>query len=140
MVVRRNKGDDGENDESDEDKEQVGSGTGQSGEVIVADNVVEVASENRSGLGPSDQHASESVESDEWAKDGDCREKECADGVDVLEGIECNAAKFAGGVIAEAGRGPGVGTFVDAEREKKKHEFEDGNDECAGFQLKAPRG
>jgi hypothetical protein len=140
MAVRRCEGDDGEDEKGDEREEQVGDWASESGEVVVADNLVEVPGEDRGGFCPADEQTAEEVEADEGAKDDERGKKECADWVNVLNGVESDAAKFAGGVIAETGRGPGVGTFVDAEREKEKHEFEDGNDECAGFQLRAPRG
>ncbi len=61
-----------------------------------------------------------------------------SDGIDMVDGVEGDAALEAGGLVAEAGGHPGVGALVKTEREKEQDELEDGNNEGSGLQGSAP--
>jgi hypothetical protein len=138
VAVGRSDGNDSEDEKGNEGEEQVRGGPGEGGEIVVADNLIEVAGEDRSGLGPADQQAAEKGEADEGAEDDECGKKECADGVDVVNWVERHTAQLAGCVIAETGGRPRVSAFVDAEREKKQHELEDCNNDGARLQARTP--
>ena len=101
--------DDDEQDEGDGGREQIACGAGESDEDIVAAIVFEVAAGDRGGFGPADEEAAID-ERDERKEDG-------ADGVEVFDGIEGDAAEHTGGGIAEAPCGPGVGALMHAKRE-----------------------
>ncbi len=94
-------------DEGDGGGEQVAGWAGEGDEDVVAPIVFEVASGDRGGLGPTDKEVS--------IDQRDEREEDGADGVEVFEGIESDAAEHTGGGITEARGGPGVGALVHAE-------------------------
>lgn len=138
--VRRCEGDDSENEQGNQDEEQVGGGAGESGQVVVTADFFEVAGDDGSGFGPADQHAAEIVEADEGAEDYERGKDEGAEDIDVVDGVEGDAAHHAGGLVAQAGGGPGMGALVNAERKKEQDELKDGNDEGAGLQTNSPWG
>ena len=86
--------DDDEQDERDGGREQVAGGAGEGDEDVVAPVVLEVACGDGGGLGPADEEAA--------VDQRDEREEDRAEGVEVLEGIEGDAAEHQGGGVAEA--------------------------------------
>ena len=85
--------DDDEQDEGDGGGEQVAGGAGEGDEDVVAAVVFEVAGGDRGGLGPADEEAA--------VDQRDEREEDGAERVEVLEGIERDAAEHLGGGVAE---------------------------------------
>ena len=101
--------DDDEQDEGDGGREQVAGGAGEGDEDVVTAVVFEVAAGDGGGFGPADEEASVD-QRDEREEDGAYR-------IQVLEGVEGDAAEHHGGGIAEAHGGPGVGALMHAEGE-----------------------
>src|SRR5580698_1188294 len=94
------------------DEDEIGKGAGESSEVVVADNFLEVARDDGGGLGPADEHEWH-MEADERAEDDKSRKEQGSDGIDMVHGVEGDAALQAGGLVAEAGGHPGVGALVE---------------------------
>ena len=65
--------------------------------------------------------------------------QQSSDGIDVVDGVERDAALQAGRLVAEAGGHPGVGALVKTEREKEQDKLEYGNNECSGLQGNTPK-
>ena len=121
-----------------EDQDQVGGRAGQGGQVVVADDLAEVAGDDRGGLGPAYQEAAEEREADKRAEDDERGKEQGADGVHVVHGVEGDAALQAGGLVAEARGHPGMGALVNTERKQQQNEFKDGNEKGAGLQAESP--
>ena len=109
--------DDDEQDKCDGGREQVAGGTGEGDEDVVAFVVFEVAGRDGRGLCPADEEAS--------VDQRDEREEDGAEWIEMLEGIECDAAEHHGGGVAKAHSGPGVSTLMDAESEDENDDFEE---------------
>ena len=112
-------GHDRQDAEGDKDKHDVRDRSGQSGEVVVADDLAEVARNDRSGLGPANQEAAEEGEPDEGPEDDEPRKQQRSDGVHMEHGVERDAAFETGGLVAEARGHPCVSTLVKAERKQQ---------------------
>ena len=94
--------DDDEEDEGGEDGQcEIGRGAGEGDEVFVAADFGEVAADDGGWFGPSDQDSAEEGEADERSEDDDGGHDEGADDIDVIDGIEGDAALHARGLIAE---------------------------------------
>jgi len=118
--------DDEQKNKCQQSEDEIGDWSGEGDKVFVATNLVEVSRQDGRGFGPADESSAEHGESDEGAKDGDGRDEQAADDIDVIHGVEGDAAFIAGGVIAEARGHPGVGALVETEREDDDDEFKDG--------------
>ena len=101
--------DDDQQDERDGGGEQVAGWTGEGDEDVVAAVVLEVATGDGCGLGPTDEEAS--------VDQRDERKEHRADGIEVLQWVEGDATEHHGGGIAKAHGGPGVGALMHAEGE-----------------------
>ena len=113
--------DDDEQDEGDGGGEQVAGGAGEGDEDVVAAIVFEVAAGDGGGLGPTDEEVAVNQRY-EGNEDG-------ADEVEVFDRVESDAAEHAGGGIAEAPGGPGVGALMHAEGKDEDYNFEDDDDD-----------
>src|SRR5205823_5389034 len=112
--------DENEQDEGDGGREQIAGRAGEGDEDVVAAVVFEVAAGDGRGFGPADEEAA--------IHKRDEREEDRAEGVEVSDGVEGDAAEHFGGGIAEAPCGPGVGALVHAEGEDEDDDFEDDDD------------
>src|SRR3984885_3473268 len=108
---------DDEKDQRNSRRQQVADGAGKRDEDVVAHVVLEIARGDRGGFGPAKEHAAVD-QSDDRKDDG-------AEGVEVFEGIEGDAAEHASCGVAEAVGSPGVGALVNAEGENEDHYLED---------------
>ena len=90
------------------------------------------------GLGPAHQHSAEQAEPEERPEDHEGRKQQRADGVDVVHGVERDAAFEAGGLIAQQRRRPGMRALMKAQRKDEQNELENGNEEGGGLQTNAP--
>lgn len=112
---------DEEQEECDCGGEQVAGGAGEGDEDIVAFVVLEVAGRDGRGLGPAEEHST--------VEEADEREDDGAERIEVLEGIEGDAAEHHRCGIAEAHRCPGVGALVDAEGEDEYYDLKQNEDD-----------
>jgi hypothetical protein len=131
---------DGQNNQGDQHHQQVGEGAGQGGQVVVADNFLEVAGDDRGRLGPAHQHSSKEVQSEEGAEDHQAGKQQGANGVHVIHGVKCDAALHAGGLVAEARGHPRVGALMNAKRKDENDKLKNGFDELGLLQTHSPSG
>ena len=97
--------------------EEVAGGAGEGDEDVVALVVLEVARGDGGGLGPADERP--------VVDEREQRHEDGADGIEMLEGVEGDAAEHVGGGIAEAPGGVGVGALMDAEGEDEGDDLEE---------------
>src|SRR6266851_7772731 len=128
-MSKRHRGDDGdaparddvfEDDEKDEgygSRDQVAGRTCEGNEDVVALVVLEVTGCDGGRLGPAEEHTAV-VEADEREDDG-------AERVQMLDGVERDAAEHLGRWITKAPGGPGVGALMHAEGEDENDDLED---------------
>lgn len=127
-------GDNSQHNEGPQDQHQVRNRAGQRDQVLIADNLAEVAGNDRSGLGPSHQHAAEHAQSKKRSEDHDGGKEQSPDKVHVVHGVEGYAALQAGGLVSQPRGHPRMRALVKAQRKNEQDKFEDGNDKAAGLQ------
>ena len=113
--------------EGDEGEQQIGGGTRQGDDVVIARDVLEVAGDYWNGLAPADDRAS--AEADEGPEDHERRIDDSAKDIDVAHRIEGDAALKTRGVVAHARGHPGMRTLVYGEREKQDDKLIERNEE-----------
>jgi hypothetical protein len=113
--------DDEQKDEGDGSRDEIAGGAGEGDKDVVAAIVFEVAAGDWSGFGPADQRP--------VVEQGEQRHDDGAERVEVFERVESDAAEHAGGGIAQAPGGPGVGALVDTEGENQNNDLKDDEDD-----------
>ena len=96
----------------------------------VARDAPEIAGEDGGRPRPPDERPAKQAKADQRSKDHDCGQQQGADGVDMVHGVERDAALKAGRLIAQAGSCPGVRALVDAQREDQDNELKQSLEKC----------
>jgi len=131
VSARDGEGEDEEQEEGGKGDGEVGDGAGEGDEVVVAGDALEVAGDDRNRAAPAHDDASATEEGnvEDGAEDHEGGVEEGSEGVDVAGGIEADAAFEAGGLVAETGGHPGLGTFMNGDGEQQDDELKECEDE-----------
>ena len=116
-----------EADKSDKGQNQVRDRTRQRDEGIVANQIFEVAGYDGRRLGPTNEKTAHGAATEERPKDHHGRQDERAECIDVVHGVERDAALHAGGLIAKPGCHPGVRALMEAQGKNEQHKLKNSN-------------
>ena len=122
--VGNGNGHDHQGKKGNQDDQQVGNRAGQRGQIVVADNLAEVASDDRRRFSPTHQHSAKKAEPDERAKDHERGKEQGADRIHVIHGVEGDTTLQTSRLVAKPRSHPGMCALMHAERENEDHELE----------------